>query len=68
MELETLKRRLKLYLEAEEKILNAQSYSLENRSLTRADLSKVQAKIAELQEEISLIENKNGRVKRTVFI
>ena len=49
-------RRLKLYLDAEEKILSGQSYRIGTRSLTRADLAAVQKKIAELENII----NNNG--------
>ena len=66
--LEFLKRRLKLYLEAEEKILQAQNYTLDNRVLARADLAKVQAEITKLMEEITLLTDKNGRVKRALLI
>ena len=66
--LEFLKRRLKLYLEAEEKILQAQNYTLDNRVLARADLAKVQAEITNLMEEITLLTDKNGRVKRALLI
>ena len=66
--LEYLKQRLKLYLEAESKILQAQNYTLDNRTLTRTDLSKVQAEITNLMEEISLLTDKNGRTRRALLI
>jgi hypothetical protein len=40
--------RLALYVEAEQKILEGQSYSLGGRSLTRADLGAVQKEIERL--------------------
>ena len=40
--------RLVLYVAAEEKILEGQSYTLGGRSLTRADLGAVQKTIADL--------------------
>ncbi len=42
-------RRLKLYLEAEEKILSGQSYRIGTRTVTRADLAAVQKKIGEIE-------------------
>ncbi len=40
--LEIKKNRLKLYYEAEEKVLNSQSYTLGSKTLTRADLTSIQ--------------------------
>ncbi len=37
--LEIKKNRLQLYYEAEEKVLNSQSYTLGSKTLTRADLN-----------------------------
>ena len=62
-----LKNRLELYLEAERKILSAQSYQIGERNLTRADLGKVRAAIADLTDEINQLENGRGRIKRVVF-
>jgi len=39
--LEAAKDRLSKYVEAEDKILNGQSYTISGRSLTRADLAEV---------------------------
>lgn len=63
--LEIKKGRLKRYYEAEEKILNSQSYTLGSRQLTRADLTKVQSMIARLESEIAALE-KRGTTKRPV--
>ena len=63
--LEIKKERLKRYYEAEEKILNSQSYTLGSKQLTRADLSKVQSMIARLESEIASLENR-GTTKRPV--
>lgn len=47
---ETLNRRLRLYLKAEEAILiGGQSYTIGNRTLTRADLDDIQDEIARLR-------------------
>ena len=70
MDLTALKRRrLRAYLIAEEKILRGQSYTLDNRTLTQANLQEVRKVIDELIEEIALAEsNKNGNTRRVVFI
>lgn len=67
--LERLKARLQMYYEAERKIANgAVEYQLGDRRLRRPDLSAVRAAITELEDEISLLENSGGRVRRVVFI
>ena len=43
--------RLERYLEAEEAILCGQAYTLDGRSVTRADLAVVREGIAELESE-----------------
>lgn len=63
--LEIKKERLRRYYEAEEKILNSQSYTLGSKQLTRADLSKVQSMIARLESEIASLEGR-GTTKRPV--
>jgi len=58
-------------MEAEKAILlGAQSYTLDNRTLTRANLSEIRKVIADLWAEIALEESaaKNGNVRRAVFI
>lgn len=55
--LKILKNRLHIYYEAEEAILSSQSYSLGSKSLTRADLAKVQDMIKSLEGEIELLES-----------
>lgn len=59
------KERLEKYYITEEKILNSQSYSLESRTLTRADLKTVQTMIQKLEGEIAAIESR-GSTKRKV--
>jgi hypothetical protein len=49
---EYLRRRLALYLEAEEMILRGQAYKIGTRSLTRADLAAVQGEIRRLETTI----------------
>lgn len=49
---EIKERRLQMYLEAEEKILQGQSYSIGDRNLTRADLYRVQQMIEKLSAEL----------------
>lgn len=50
--LEIYKRRLELYLEAEEAILSgAQSYTIGSRTLTRADLSQIRMVISDLMNK-----------------
>ena len=61
-------RRLKLYLEAEEKILQGQSYTISNRTLTRANLKEVRKVIDDLLAQGAVLEEKNSRSKRIVFI
>ena len=65
--LTNLKNRLSMYLEAEQKILNAQEYQIADRSLKRASLSEIRKAIADLQDEIALLENGAGRIKAVVF-
>ncbi|MDX1602021.1 MAG: DUF6148 family protein [Salinimicrobium sediminis] len=53
-----VKERLALYLTAESEILrNGQSYSIGDRSLTRADLEEVKQEIKKLQGECDRLEN-----------
>ena len=63
--LEMKKARLEKYYRAEEMILNAQSYELDSRTLTRADLGTVQNMIQKLEGEIAAIESR-GSTKRRV--
>ena len=49
MDLAEAQRRLALYKAAEEKVLNAQSYSIGGRSLTKADAQFIAKKIDELE-------------------
>lgn len=62
------KARLKLYYEAEEKILNSQSYTLGSRTLTRADLAAVQNMIRKLESEVSTLESRGTTKRRSARI
>lgn len=53
------------YLKAEEAVLNAQSYSLGSRTLTRADLREIAERIKYLDNRIDTLERKGG--KRQAF-
>lgn len=56
--------RLSLYLQAEEAVLKGQSYKIGSRSVTRADLSAIQAKIREFE---NILDN-DGRKNRTMRV
>ena len=72
MTLQELKNdRLKRYLEAEQKILLNQSYTLEGRTYTRANLDTVRKAIQDLLDAGAYIDEKpdaTGRIRRAVFI
>ena len=60
--------RLTKYKEAEEMILNgAQSYSVGNRTLTRADLKSIAERIEKLEkEQLKLLNSGSIRIQRVV--
>ena len=60
-----LKKRLEMYYEAEEKILQGQSYTIGSRTLTRTSLANVQSKIKELESEISALETRGNSKRRS---
>lgn len=60
-----LNRRLQLYIEAEERILQGQSYTIGNRTLTRANLSEVRAAIDDLLAQGATLDGVSGRGRRT---
>lgn len=64
--LEALRERLQLYLNAEKKILQGQSYTIGSRQLERANLATVQKKISELQSQIDAVEA-TGTTKRRAY-
>ena len=63
------KERLLQYMQAESQILKgAQSYSISDRTLTRADLKEIRMTIKDLQKEIMNLERGgNIRIQRVVF-
>lgn len=67
-----LNKRLKLYVEAEEKVLAGQSYTIGNRTLTRADLSEIRKAIDDLIADGAELDgceaDRTRRTKRVVFI
>ena len=63
--LDSYKVRLKLYIDAETKILEGQSYSIGSRSLSRANLAEVRVAITELEGKICALE-RHGTTKRKV--
>ena len=68
LDVETARRRLELYLEAEKKALAGQEYRIGDRTLKRADLSEIRKAIDELTvEEQSLTGVGAGQVRRVVF-
>ncbi len=66
--LEIKKKRLELYYEAEEKVLNSQSYTLGSKTLTRADLTSIQNMIKKLEGEIASLEQYGTMKRRSVRI
>ena len=66
--LEIKKNRLKLYYEADEKVLNSQSYTLGSKTLTRADLTSIQNMIKKLEGEIASLEQYGTTKRRSVRI
>lgn len=66
--LEIKKNRLQLYYEAEEKVLNSQSYTLGSKTLTRADLTSIQNMIKKLEGEIASLEQYGTTKRRSVRI
>lgn len=52
---ENLQKRLEMYYAAEEAILSSQEYSINGRSLKRADLGTVQKMIKELEKQMDAL-------------
>ncbi|MEA0565323.1 DUF6148 family protein [Lysinibacillus irui] len=65
--LEEAQENLRVWLEAERSIANAQSYTISNRSLTKANLSEVAKRITYWQNKVAELEMiRNGkRIRRT---
>ncbi len=63
----TVQMRLELYYEAERRILSgAQSYTIGNRLLTRANLAEIRKTINELEDELEILAGKSRGVSRRV--
>ena len=63
----TVQMRLELYYEAERHILSgAQSYTIGNRQLTRANLAEIRKTINELEDELEILAGKSRGVSRRV--
>lgn len=66
---ESLNRRYGLYIAAEEAVLSGQSYTIGNRSLTRADLGEIRDAIDDLESKGAPFDDtaKTRRAMRIVF-
>ncbi len=62
--LETAKRHLEMWLEAEEEIAVNQSYTIKDKSFTRADLGQVRKEIDYWSAKVSALENLAARKGR----
>lgn len=64
--------RLKKYIEAEEAILAGQSYTIGNRTITRANLATVEKVIQDLIDGGAVLEDddsaRNASIKRVVLL
>lgn len=65
--LEEAQENLRIWLEAERTIANAQSYTISNRSLTKANLSEVAKRITYWENKVAELEmvQKGKRMRRT---
>lgn len=62
-----VRKRLQIWLDAEEAIAKGQSYTIDNRRLERANLAQVREQIRFWQKELTKAEAKeNGRGRRRV--
>ena len=71
IKLETAKRHLDMWLEAEMKVTNAQSYSIGTRSLTYANIAEIRKSIeywSDKVEELENIEKSGGRKRARRFV
>lgn len=63
----TVQMRLEMYYEAEKRILaGAQSYTIGNRQLTRANLAEIRKTISQLEDELENLAGKSRGVSRRV--
>lgn len=56
--------RLKLYVEAEKRVLSGQSYTIGNRQLTRANLATIRNAIDDLLEAGATLEDTDATPRR----
>lgn len=59
--LEIAKKHLEMCLEAEEKVLVNQSYTIAGKTYTRADLAQIRAEIKYWDNEVEKITSRHGR-------
>ena len=59
--LEIAKKHLEMCLEAEEKVLVNQSYTIAGKTYTRADLAQIRAEIKYWDNEVKKITSRQGR-------
>ncbi|MCD5324766.1 MULTISPECIES: DUF6148 family protein [Pontibacillus] len=64
--LEEAKRKLKIWLDAEDKVATGQSYRIGNRQIQRADLPEIRKQINYWRKEIGRLEGGRRRVRRAV--
>lgn len=69
--LETAKKHLDAWLEAEMAVTNAQSYTIGSRTMTKANLGEIQQSIEYWQKKVNALENAakyggRNRVRRAV--
>ncbi|MDF2891235.1 MAG: hypothetical protein K0R80_1602 [Clostridia bacterium] len=70
LRLESAKRRLDLYLAAEEAVLTGQEYSIGSRRLRRADLKEIKDNIVQLENKCIELQKQidsNGKGPRKAF-
>lgn len=70
MRIERVKERLDLYYQAEEAVLNAQSFKIGSQQVTLADLDDIQSMIKTLESQLDALETRGTtkrRVGRAVF-
>ena len=63
IDLDTAKKHLEMWLEAEEALATSQSYTIGTMSLTRANLAEVSKRIEYWQNKVNQL-SKNGRRNR----
>ena len=56
--------RLKMYLDAEKRVLSGQSYTIGNRQLTRANLSEIRKAVDDLLEAGAVVDDGDAQPRR----